>query len=267
MARSAVRRSWSVFVAAMLVASAASAQSIITGTVRDVSGAAMPGVTVEAASPVLIEKVKAVVSDGNGNYRITDLRPGIYSVSFTLPGFNTYRREGARAAVRLHRHAQRRAQGRRARRNHHGHRRVADRRRVEHLARAGAVARSARRDPERPDDLRHVAAGDRRGAEHARRGRLARDAADLHVDARPHLRQQHRPDRRLDDQRPRRRRRRAAVHQQPDDPGNELHHGRRGRRRVAGRRARQRRDEGRRQPVQRHVLRRLERRQVAVRQP
>ena len=94
MARSAFRRSWSVFVAALLVASAASAQSIITGTVRDVSGAAMPGVTVEAASPVLIEKVKAVVSDGNGNYRITDLRPGVYSVTFTLPGFSTYRREG-----------------------------------------------------------------------------------------------------------------------------------------------------------------------------
>jgi hypothetical protein len=78
----------------MLFSTAASAQSIITGTVRDVSGAAMPGVTVEAASPVLIEKVKAVVSDGNGNYRITDLRPGVYSVSFTLTGFSTYRREG-----------------------------------------------------------------------------------------------------------------------------------------------------------------------------
>jgi hypothetical protein len=94
MARSAFRGSWSVFVATLLVASAASAQSIITGTVRDVSGAAMPGVTVEAASPVLIEKVKAVVSDGGGNYRITDLRPGVYTVSFTLPGFSTYRREG-----------------------------------------------------------------------------------------------------------------------------------------------------------------------------
>ena len=78
----------------LLCASTAHAQSIITGTVRDVSGAAMPGVTVEAASPVLIEKVKAVVSDGNGNYRITDLRPGVYSVSFTLPGFSVYRREG-----------------------------------------------------------------------------------------------------------------------------------------------------------------------------
>jgi hypothetical protein len=79
---------------AMLVSSAAYAQSVITGTVRDASGASMPGVTVEAASPVLIEKVKAVVSDGNGNYRITDLRPGTYSVSFSLTGFNTYRREG-----------------------------------------------------------------------------------------------------------------------------------------------------------------------------
>ncbi len=51
--------------------STAYAQSVITGTVRDASGAAMPGVTVEAASPVLIEKVKSVVSDGNGSYRIT----------------------------------------------------------------------------------------------------------------------------------------------------------------------------------------------------
>ena len=80
--------------AAILFSTAASAQSIITGTVRDVSGAAMPGVTVEAASPVLIEKVKSVVTDGNGSYRITDLRPGLYSVSFTLTGFSTYRREG-----------------------------------------------------------------------------------------------------------------------------------------------------------------------------
>jgi hypothetical protein len=54
----------------------------------------MPGVTVEAASPVLIEKVRSAISDGNGGYRIADLRPGTYIVTFTLPGFNTYRREG-----------------------------------------------------------------------------------------------------------------------------------------------------------------------------
>jgi hypothetical protein len=79
--------------AALLFSTAASAQSIITGTVRDVSGAAMPGVTVEAASPVLIEKVKSTVSDGNGSYRITDLRPGVYTVTFTLTGFSTFRRD------------------------------------------------------------------------------------------------------------------------------------------------------------------------------
>src|SRR5688572_28340344 len=94
MARSAARRAWYVFVLATMLSSTAYAQSIITGTVRDVSGAAMPGVTVEAASPVLIEKVKSTVSDGNGSYRITDLRPGVYSVTFTLTGFSTYRRDG-----------------------------------------------------------------------------------------------------------------------------------------------------------------------------
>jgi len=94
MAQHTSRRIFYVFAAAILISTSAYAQSVITGTVRDASGASMPGVTVEAASPVLIEKVKSVVSDGNGNYRITDLRPGLYSVSFTLTGFNTYRREG-----------------------------------------------------------------------------------------------------------------------------------------------------------------------------
>ena len=94
MARSAARRAWYVFVLTTMLSSTAYAQSIITGTVRDVSGAAMPGVTVEAASPVLIEKVKSTVSDGNGSYRITDLRPGVYSVTFTLTGFSIYRRDG-----------------------------------------------------------------------------------------------------------------------------------------------------------------------------
>src|SRR5688572_11633225 len=70
------------------------AQSAITGVVKDTSGAAMPGVTVEAASPVLIEKVKAAVSDGDGAYRIGDLRPGVYSLTFSLPGFNTFKRDG-----------------------------------------------------------------------------------------------------------------------------------------------------------------------------
>src|SRR5947207_8925643 len=65
----------------------------ITGVVRDTSGAVLPGVTVEAASPALIEKARLAVSDSSGVYRITDLRPGTYSVTFTLAGFSTLRRD------------------------------------------------------------------------------------------------------------------------------------------------------------------------------
>ena len=69
-------------------------QSAITGVVRDASGAVLPGATIEAASPALIERVRSVVSDGQGIYRIVDLRPGVYSVTFSLSGFNTVRRDG-----------------------------------------------------------------------------------------------------------------------------------------------------------------------------
>jgi hypothetical protein len=70
----------------------ASAQSL-TGVVRDASGGVLPGVTVEAASPALIEKVRTVVSDGSGQYRLENLPPGTYSVTYTLPGFSTVRRD------------------------------------------------------------------------------------------------------------------------------------------------------------------------------
>ena len=66
----------------------------IAGAVRDDSGAVMPGVTVEASSPALIEKVRSVTSDGSGQYRIVNLSPGSYTVSFSLAGFNTVKREG-----------------------------------------------------------------------------------------------------------------------------------------------------------------------------
>ena len=66
----------------------------IAGSVKDTTGAVLPGVTVEAASPALIEKVRTAVTDGQGAYRIPDLRPGVYSVTFTLPGFASVRREG-----------------------------------------------------------------------------------------------------------------------------------------------------------------------------
>ena len=80
-----------------LLSSAAWAQqtaSGIAGTVRDTSGAVLPGVTVEAASPALIEKVRTVVTNDEGRYNIVDLRPGTYVVTFTLPGFSTVKREG-----------------------------------------------------------------------------------------------------------------------------------------------------------------------------
>ena len=82
-------------VVACLVAgqSAAFAQATLAGIVRDTSGGILPGVTVEAASPALIEKVRAAVTDGTGRYRIVDLRPGDYTLTFTLPGFVTLRRE------------------------------------------------------------------------------------------------------------------------------------------------------------------------------
>src|SRR5213594_2846462 len=79
---------------ALLIPSAAFAQASITGVIKDPSGAVLPGVTVEAASPALIEKVRSVVSDGTGQYRIQDLRPGTYIVTFTLPGFSTVKRDG-----------------------------------------------------------------------------------------------------------------------------------------------------------------------------
>src|SRR5687767_2419260 len=78
---------------AMLPA-AAQAQASITGVVRDTSGAVLPGVTVEAASPALIEKVRTVVTDDSGQYRVENLRPGLYTVTLTLPGFSTVRRDG-----------------------------------------------------------------------------------------------------------------------------------------------------------------------------
>src|SRR5205823_6570444 len=71
----------------------------IAGVVRDASGAVLPGVTVEAASPALIERVRSVVTDEQGQYRIVDLRSGTYTVTFTLPGFSAVRREGVELAA------------------------------------------------------------------------------------------------------------------------------------------------------------------------
>jgi hypothetical protein len=83
-----------VLAVAVLLPTAAFAQASLAGVVKDTSGGVLPGVTVEAASPVLIEKVRSAITDGSGQFQIIDLRPGTYAVTFTLPGFNTVKRDG-----------------------------------------------------------------------------------------------------------------------------------------------------------------------------
>ena len=92
---------------------AQAATGSIAGVVRDASGAVLPGVTVEAASPALIEKVRTVVTDAAGAYRIVELRPGTYTVTFTLPGFSTVRREGVELTASFTAHGERGPEGRR----------------------------------------------------------------------------------------------------------------------------------------------------------
>src|SRR5687768_8021478 len=83
-----------ILTAAVLLPCLAHAQGTLTGTVRDQSGAVLPGVTVEASSPALIEKVRVAVTDDAGQYRIPSLNPGTYSLTFRLTGFNMVKREG-----------------------------------------------------------------------------------------------------------------------------------------------------------------------------
>ena len=80
-------------------ASAAQVLGTVAGTVSDPSGAVLPGVTVEASSPALIEKIRTAVTDGSGQYRIVNLPPGTYVLTFTLAGFSTVRREGVSVSI------------------------------------------------------------------------------------------------------------------------------------------------------------------------
>src|SRR6266849_1901510 len=79
---------------ALLPAAASAQTSAIGGVVKDTSGAALPGVTVEASSPALIERVRTAVTDGEGRFNIVNLVPGTYTVTFALEGFSTFKREG-----------------------------------------------------------------------------------------------------------------------------------------------------------------------------
>src|SRR4051794_19188976 len=78
----------------VLIPSAAAAQAGIAGTIPGTSGGGLPRAAGEGASPVLIEKIRSAATDGTGQYRIEDLRPGTYTLTVTLPGFNTFKREG-----------------------------------------------------------------------------------------------------------------------------------------------------------------------------
>src|SRR3954469_16239494 len=92
-----VSRPWLLslfFVCVVLLPSLAHAQASVTGIVRDASGAVLPGVTVEVTSPALIEKARTTTTDGSGQYRMTDLPPGTYVLTFSLSGFTTVKREG-----------------------------------------------------------------------------------------------------------------------------------------------------------------------------
>src|SRR5262245_31318388 len=90
----------SVGMLALLLAlpTAARAQSAFAGVVKDATGAVLPGVTVEAASPALIEQVRSATTDANGAYKIESLRPGVYTLTFTLPGFSTVKKDGIELA-------------------------------------------------------------------------------------------------------------------------------------------------------------------------
>jgi hypothetical protein len=85
---------FAVALACLALPATARAQSAFAGVVKDATGAVLPGVTVEASSPVLIEKVRSVTTDSNGAYKIDNLRPGIYVLTFSLPGFTTVKKEG-----------------------------------------------------------------------------------------------------------------------------------------------------------------------------
>src|SRR5262245_4993864 len=94
MRRIAAHVSGLVLVALACCPTVAHAQSAIAGVVRDGSGAVLPGATVEVASEALIERTRSVVTDSQGTFKIVDLRPGLYTVTVTLTGFSTFKRDG-----------------------------------------------------------------------------------------------------------------------------------------------------------------------------
>ena len=92
------RAGWQTALVVALMPSLGYAQATLAGVVKDSSGAVLPGVTVEATSPALIEKTRSTITDGTGQYQIVDLRPGVYALKFSLQGFTTVQREGVQVS-------------------------------------------------------------------------------------------------------------------------------------------------------------------------
>src|SRR5256886_6911456 len=93
MTRSRIAMLFAVALACLALTTTARAQSAFAGVVKDATGAVLPGVTVEASSPALIEKVRSATTDANGTYKIENLRPGIYSITFNLTGFSSVKKD------------------------------------------------------------------------------------------------------------------------------------------------------------------------------
>ena len=153
----------------LVLPAAAWAQAAIAGEVRDTSGGVLPGVTVEASSPALIEKVRTATTDSNGRYRIEDLRPG--SLHRRVHPARLHHDAAGRAGDRRQRrhHHRHRAAGRRRPGNHHRHRRNAGRRRRQHQARDHARQRNDARAARRPQLQLPADDGSRPAVEHHRR--------------------------------------------------------------------------------------------------
>ena len=229
-ARAASRLVLLALALAVMVPSLAAAQSI-AGVVRDTSGAVLPGVTVEAASPALIEKVRTAVSDGTGQYRIENLTPGTYTVTYSLPGFTTVKREGVEVTtgVTLTLNADMRVGGVQETITVTGETPVVDvqnstrvQRVLERRSPRGAAGVARLREP----------AGDRLGHPGQRHSERRHQPGDdlLHVARRPQQRR-HRPDRRHERRLGVQRRRRGGLRLRHDQrPGSAAHRGGRTRR-------------------------------------
>ncbi len=237
----------------LLLPRSAFAQASITGVVKDASGGVLPGVSVEASSPALIEKTRAAVTDGTGQYRIEDLRPGTYTITVTLQGFSTYKREGIELAGTFTATINADLKVGTLVGNRHGHRRDAGRRRAERVARDHAEHRRRQIDSHGAQLQRHRRHRARRRHEPERHGHRHRD--DAVSDSRRPKQRRPADDRRPQHRQPSRRQPAAGVHRRRRQrAGSDVHHIRRPRRNRDRGPDDEHRAEDRRQPDDRIAL-------------